>query len=81
MDVQEQRERVWKALSVVARPDSRFHFDFSSFSAFGSLDLNERLLFPEFWLTNLSQSRTLTAATSPLNASVDSTRGSVPSAS
>jgi 5-formyltetrahydrofolate cyclo-ligase len=30
---QEHRERIWRALREVARPDSRFHWDFSSFIA------------------------------------------------
>ena len=31
--VREHRERIWKALLRVGRPDSRFHWDFSSFIA------------------------------------------------
>lgn len=30
---EEMRERIWAALRLVARPDSRFHWDFSSFIA------------------------------------------------
>lgn len=32
-DTQQHRERIWQALNRVGRPDSRFHWDFSSFIA------------------------------------------------
>lgn len=32
-DTQAQRERIWESLTRVGRPDSRFHWDFSSFIA------------------------------------------------
>ena len=33
MTTEAHRERIWKQLAAVARPDSRFHWDFSSFIA------------------------------------------------
>ncbi|MCW2526279.1 MAG: 5-formyltetrahydrofolate cyclo-ligase [Pseudonocardiales bacterium] len=33
MTTEAHRERIWKELAAVARPDSRFHWDFSSFIA------------------------------------------------
>lgn len=45
MNRAEARERVWRALRRVARPDSRFHFNFNEFipDFEGSLEATERL--------------------------------------
>ncbi|MEO7148307.1 MAG: 5-formyltetrahydrofolate cyclo-ligase [Terrimesophilobacter sp.] len=50
-DTQQHRERIWQALNRVGKPDSRFHWDFSSFIAdFEDNDLaTQRLVELEDW--------------------------------
>lgn len=52
-DTQEHREQVWQALNRVGKPDSRFHWDFSSFIA--DFDDNDkataRLIEIDSWRT------------------------------
>ncbi|WP_432562598.1 5-formyltetrahydrofolate cyclo-ligase [Kineococcus sp. SYSU DK003] len=49
--VQQHRDRIWAALRRVGRPDSRFHWDFSSFIADfeGSSEATARVLELDAW--------------------------------
>lgn len=50
-DIQDHRERIWDVLTRVGRPDSRFHWDFSSFIADfeGNEDATARVLDLPAW--------------------------------
>ncbi|HEV7950302.1 MAG TPA: 5-formyltetrahydrofolate cyclo-ligase, partial [Glaciihabitans sp.] len=51
--VQQHRDRVWETLNRVGKPDSRFHWDFSSFIADfdGSDEATARILELDAWAT------------------------------